>query len=90
MVGMLSLLDVLWQIPMVELVKQLPVDMKVKDALTTRAGHDGRLLRLIEYKEANDMQAMAVSMAEVGHVSWQHLSEADLQAVLWADELSRV
>ena len=41
MVGTLSLLDVLWQIPMAEIVNQLPIEAQMKEALTSRSGCEG-------------------------------------------------
>jgi EAL and modified HD-GYP domain-containing signal transduction protein len=90
MVGMLSLLDVIWKVPMAQIVSQLPLDARVKDALTQRSGYDGKLLQLIECKEANDMQAVASVMRDLDNVTWQQLSETDWQAVLWADQLSQI
>jgi EAL and modified HD-GYP domain-containing signal transduction protein len=88
MVGILSLLDVLWQIPMAEIVNQLPIEAQMKEALTSRSGCEGKLLSLIESHESNDVEAVQAAFRGLQGITLRDLIEADLQAVVWADQLS--
>ena len=87
MVGILSLLDVLLGVPMREIVTELPIEAEVKDALTDRAGREGKLLSLIESKEANDVNAVHAALRGLGSITLAQLTEADFEAVTWADQL---
>lgn len=51
MVGLLSLLDVILQIPMANILQQLPLNDKINQAVLYRRGHAGRLLHIIEAYE---------------------------------------
>jgi len=88
MVGILSLLDVLWQMPMRELVEQMPIEPKVKEALTSRQGWEGKVLRLIESHEANDLATVEYGLRELPGITLKDLIEAAFEAVAWADQLS--
>ena len=88
MVGILSLLDVLWQMPMSELVNQIPIEPEVREALTNRQGWDGRVLSVIESREANDAAAVARGLRELPGITLKDLTQADFEAVVWADQLS--
>jgi EAL and modified HD-GYP domain-containing signal transduction protein len=88
MVGILSLLDVPWQIPMAEIVNQLPIETQMKEALTSRSGCEGKLLSPIESHEANDVEAVQAAFRGLQGITLRGVIEADLQAVVWADQLS--
>ncbi len=65
MTGLLSLLDVLLQIPMAEILEKLPLSESINNAVLKREGHAGRLLRMIETYEAGNwalLDAMAAKM----------------------------
>jgi len=88
MVGILSLLDVLWQIPMTDIVKQLPIEPRVAEALTSRCGWEGKLLSLIESKEANDVEAVESAFRGLQGITLKDLIQADFEAMIWANQLS--
>ena len=50
-VGIMSLMDKLFALPMAEIVKQIPVNVEVCDALLVRKGLYGDMLKLSEYLE---------------------------------------
>jgi EAL and modified HD-GYP domain-containing signal transduction protein len=87
MVGILSLLDVLLGVPMREIVTELPIETEVKEALTDRAGWEGKLLSLIESKEANEVNAVHAALHGLGGITLAQLTEADFEAVTWVDQL---
>jgi c-di-GMP-related signal transduction protein len=87
MVGILSLLDVLLGVPMPEILPELPIEAEVKEALTNRAGWEGKLLSLIESKEANDVDAVHAALHDLGGITLAHLTQADFEAVTWTDQL---
>ncbi len=65
MTGLLSLLDVLLQTPMEDVLNQLPMSAAINDAVLTREGHAGRLLRMVETYEKGNwplLDAMAKKM----------------------------
>ena len=54
MAGFLSLLDVLLQVPMAEILAQLPLSTEITQAVLHRKGKAGHFLRLVETYEAGD------------------------------------
>ncbi|MCO4321070.1 EAL and HDOD domain-containing protein [Aliidiomarina quisquiliarum] len=65
MTGLLSLLDVLLQVPMLEILEQLPLSERINNAVLKREGHAGRLLRMVETYEAGNwplLDIMATKM----------------------------
>lgn len=89
MVGILSLLDVLLGIDMTDVLDELSVADEVRAALLSRGGQVGRLLRLVEAKEANDYVAVEQILSSLKGVSLSMLMEAELAAVAWADGISK-
>ncbi len=83
MIGVFSLLDVLFGLPMAEIVGALSLDDQVTQALLTQAGPLGRLLTLVQ---APELTATLLADAEVSpDTYWRGL----LQACQWAIQLSR-
>lgn len=65
MAGLLSLLDILLQTPMSEVLNQLPMSDAINNAILNRSGHAGRLLRMVETYESGNwelLDAMAKKM----------------------------
>lgn len=59
-VGLLSKLDVMAQIPMENLMKDLPLKQELKDALLTRAGEVGEILKEVEAYEDGRFAELSV------------------------------
>lgn len=57
-VGLLSQLDVLLDMEMSELLDQVPLQQDLKDALISRAGSCGELLRQVEYYERGEFDQL--------------------------------
>jgi EAL and modified HD-GYP domain-containing signal transduction protein len=88
MVGMFSLLDVLFGMPLAEIMKPLNLADDVVAALTDRSGRFGPLLRAIEAGERPLDERLAVALDAAG-VSAEAWAQAIVQASRWAIQVSR-
>jgi EAL and modified HD-GYP domain-containing signal transduction protein len=89
MTGVLSLIDVLLELPMEEILDQLNLNEEVRRALISREGHLGGLLLLTEKLENlhfSDMQ----KLLDESRCSIESLLEAQLAAIDWANRLDEV
>jgi EAL and modified HD-GYP domain-containing signal transduction protein len=80
-VGVFSLLDVLLEMPMTEIVAALSLDLDVVMALLDRGGPLGELLQLVEHTDTQRLAGAAITR----EIYW----EAQLQAYHWAIQVSR-
>lgn len=87
MVGVLSLIDVLFEVPMVEMVDKLNLVDDVRAALLHRSGTLGNLLRLAEKLEIADFAAVNEHLDQAG-LSLDQLLSAQLETIAWSDRLS--
>jgi c-di-GMP-related signal transduction protein len=87
MTGILSLIDVLFEVPMAELVAKLNLVDDVRHALLERSGGIGRLLLLSEHLEQADFSAVNEHL-EVSGISLDQLLVAQLETITWSDRLS--
>ena len=89
-VGMMSLMDTLFCIPMQDIVEQIPVIDEVRHALLVRQGFFGELLRLAESIEqmddAND--AVMPALHELA-LDGDDLAELEVSAFEWSDKVVR-
>lgn len=88
MAGIFSLLDVLLNLPMEEILSQLPVASPVKLALTERAGPLGELLRAIEAAERRKFSAASETLTSLG-IGCSDYALAQLTAIDWAHKVSQ-
>ncbi len=86
MVGILSLLDVLFETPMEEIIANLNLNDDVSSALLKREGRLGRMLMLTEKLEVTDFDAVTVLLVECG-VSLDQLLTAQLEAFNWRSSI---
>ncbi len=89
-VGMMSLMDTLFCIPMMDIVEQIPVIDEVRAALLQRSGFFGELLKLAESiermdDEGDDMLAGLKSLSMDG----DDLAELEVSAFEWSDKVVR-
>jgi len=82
MTGILSLLDVLYEVPMSEIVESLHVTDEISDALLTRQGLLGQLLTLAEKVESTDFEAVTPLLAQC-NVTLDQLLSAQLESFNW-------
>jgi EAL and modified HD-GYP domain-containing signal transduction protein len=87
MIGILSLLDVLLGIPMLEIVDELNAPDEVRLAVLERKGRLGRKLALIEAKEKNDVEAVQRILSEFAFMGLSDLTTAELEAASWANRI---
>ena len=65
MVGMFSLLGILFGMPLAEVLKPLTISEAVQQALLARAGELGQLLQVIEAAERHDGAALAAGLQQL-------------------------
>lgn len=86
MVGILSLLDVLFETSMEEIITNLNLTDDVSSALLKREGQLGKMLMLTEKLEVTDFDAVTVLLGECG-VSLDQLLTAQLEAFNWRSSI---
>jgi len=88
-VGMMSLMDALFGLPLEEILKQLAVADPVRDALLARAGMYGDMLNLAECIEQIDSARpqLAPLLQKLG-LSAEQLYALQLEAFEWSDAIS--
>ncbi|MGJ9419751.1 EAL and HDOD domain-containing protein [Massilia sp. CMS3.1] len=88
-VGIMSLMDTLFCVPMADLVEQIPVSDEVSSALLRRSGFFGELLRLTEsferMEEGDDMLPALSELASRG----DDLVELEMAAFEWSGQVVR-
>lgn len=82
MTGILSLLEVLFETPMSEIISKLNLTDDVSNALLFRSGQLGSMLTLAEKLEITDFDAVTPLLAEC-RVSFDQLLTAQLEAFNW-------
>ena len=91
-VGIMSLMDALFGIPMDEIVEQIPVADEVVAALLRREGFYGDLLRLaesLEQMESQQGQDQIMPALRQLAVSTDDLAEVEMAAFEWSDNVVR-
>lgn len=86
MVGILSLLDVLFETPMEEIISNLNLNDDVAAALLTRGGMLGGMLTLTEKLEITDFDSVTVLLKDCG-ISMDQLLAAQLEAFNWRSSI---
>ncbi len=86
MTGVLSLIDVLLESPMEEIVNQLNLSEDVRNALLHREGPLGGLLLLTEKLESMDFEDVA-ALLDKSHFSPDLLFNSQLEAIDWTNNL---
>jgi EAL and modified HD-GYP domain-containing signal transduction protein len=88
-VGIMSLMDTLFCVPMADLVEQIPVSEEVSSALLKRSGFFGELLRLAEsfeqMEEGSDPLPALGQLADNG----DDLVELEMAAFEWSGQVVR-
>ncbi len=89
MTGIMSLMPALLGVPMDEIVRGLPVETAVREALLDRLGMLGAMLSLAEGLEAGDSDACARAMSELGNPDADDIGACQNQALAWARNIGR-
>jgi len=87
MAGILSLIDVLFEVSMDELVEKLNLVDDVRGALLERSGRIGSLLLLSEKLEQADFAGVNEHLEQCG-LNLDQLLAAQLETITWSDRLS--
>jgi EAL and modified HD-GYP domain-containing signal transduction protein len=89
MTGILSLMDTLLGTPMSEVVVQLNLTDDVRDALLSRTGRLGALLKIVEAIERNDHDAVASCLAGGKPCSLAELPAIQVAAMTWGNGIAQ-
>ena len=89
-VGIMSLMDTLFGIPMSEILAQIPVNEEVSEALLYRGGFFGDLLKLAECIERiEEMDDHIIPTLRDLAMSTDELVELEMAAFEWSDNVVR-
>jgi EAL and modified HD-GYP domain-containing signal transduction protein len=86
--GILSLMDVLLEMPYEDILKQLSLPEAVKSALLKRSGEIGEMLALTEGLERDDRSEVGEGIQKLGTVDSSELMEMQLSAFEWANQVT--
>jgi len=92
-VGIMSLMDVLFGIPMADIVEQIPISDEISQALLRRSGFFGELLKLAECIESPDSHededdGVLPSLRGLA-ISGDDMVELEMAAFQWSDSVVR-
>jgi EAL and modified HD-GYP domain-containing signal transduction protein len=87
--GIMSLMDVLFGIPMADIVDQIPVSEEIRKALLGREGFFGELLRLSESIEQADGEDFVLPTLKGLAISGDDMVELEMSAFQWTDTVIR-
>jgi EAL and modified HD-GYP domain-containing signal transduction protein len=89
-VGIMSLMDVLFGIPMTDIVEQVPVSDEVRQALVDRTGFFGELLKLAEsIEQADENTELVLPTLKELQISGDDMIELEMAAFQWSDSVVR-
>jgi c-di-GMP-related signal transduction protein len=89
MVGIISLMPALLGTQMEQLLEQLPVALRVKQALIGYGGAHGQLLHLVEATEQTDPAILAEALLQPPGINADFLGSSLAQALSWANALGQ-
>lgn len=86
MAGCFSLLDILLNMPMGEIINAVPLPLLVIDTLAGHHGQPGQLLRLLEAIDCRDLARTAELLDQLS-ISPAELLDAQMDALAWASSI---
>ncbi len=89
MTGIMSLIDALLSMSLVEIIGGLPIAEEVRDALLQRSGRLGQMLILAETLEGNDAAAMSAAIAAIPGCTAAQTNCAQMRAMSWANTIAQ-
>ena len=89
MVGIMSLMPTLLGVQMADILGQLPVALRVKQALIDYAGQHGLMLRLVEATEQSDPGALEEPLSHLSAINADFLGACLTQGLAWANGLGQ-
>jgi len=88
MTGMMSLMEVLLEIPLAQVVEELNLSAEIRDAILRRQGYLGRLLTLVEAVERYDPEYIGALLEELS-LTLDQLTAVEVQAMQWANDIGK-
>lgn len=89
-VGIMSLMDTLFSIPMEEILEQVSVVDAVSEALLHRRGNFGEMLKLAEHMERiEEAGSVLDQLVDSFELSSENLCELQVAAFAWSDNVAR-
>lgn len=88
-VGIMSLMDTLFCMPMTEIVRQIAVVEEVGDALLVRTGYFGELLAFVEALERLEDASVLLPMLDKFHLNSADLFVLQVHAYEWSNNIAR-
>ena len=88
MAGILSLIDILIDRPLADIVGELGLGERLAAALLLREGEMGVLLQLVESVEHPDLSRTLALLAQCGGLSLSDLTMAEIEAMCWANQIA--
>ncbi len=85
MVGIMSLMDTLLCMPLIEIISPLNPPAEIRDALLSRKGPLGNLLAMIEHLESYDMDAANELLHDLAPLDIDKVNQAQLEALAWSN-----
>ena len=89
MVGIMSLMPTLLGIQMDEILDQLPVALRVKQALSEHSGQHGQLLLLVAATEQTDQTVLDEARQRLPGISADFLGTCLALSLSWANNLGQ-
>lgn len=86
MVGCFSLLDVLLNLPMQEVLAQLPLPASCYEALAKHQGQLGRLLTALTAAESRNLSTAQKLLADLG-ITFDRFMDAQIDSIHWANQI---
>lgn len=87
LMGLLSLMDAMLELPMSELLEKVPLDQETKSVLLGGASRLRPLYQLMLARESGEWQS-AADLSRLLHLSESEVAEAYWQAMQWARQVS--
>ncbi|GAB2181757.1 EAL domain-containing protein [Denitratisoma sp. agr-D3] len=88
MTGMMSLMEVLLEIPLAQVAQELNLSAEISEAILHREGYLGRLLLLNEAVEKYESARINPLLAELS-LSLDQLAAVEVQAMAWANNIGK-
>ncbi|MBV8659944.1 MAG: EAL domain-containing protein [Burkholderiales bacterium] len=89
MVGMLSLIDALFGKPMTEIIQPMNLEEDLRDALVSRTGSLGEMLKLVECLELADPDVTNAMLINYPELDVDDLNAFQVEAMTWAGRLGK-
>ncbi|HEY3433602.1 MAG TPA: EAL domain-containing protein [Rhodocyclaceae bacterium] len=88
MAGMMSLMEVLLDIPLAKVAEELNLSDEIRAAILEREGYLGRLLALNEAVERYDVKAIDGLLVELS-MTLEQLTVVEVEAMQWAENIGK-